>query len=186
LETYINSKNLDFDTMDILKDLFDEKIIEILNLLVDNPSKTYSLTEISELTSVNVTTTFRIIKKLIEREFLTEIKVSKAKVYQLSKNEKTLALMTLLKKNTGPLQKFIEELSKENITKIILETKENDIAKLLIVSDIKLTEKIKKITESIKNNDHFNIEFVELSEDQYEGLKKFSDYNLEKKIIFNK
>lgn len=173
--------------MDILKDLFDEKIIEVINLFLENPEKRYCLTDVSNLTKVNVATTFRILNKLAAKQFIRTIIVGKVRIYQLERNEKTMALSKFLKKENNPLQRFTEELSSHpRIKKIILESKEANNAKLLIVGDFLPTEKINKTCEKIKEEFNFKISFVEISENQYRGLRNFDNYNLDRKIIWEK
>ncbi len=173
--------------MEILKDLFDEKIIEIINIFLDNPEKQYSLTEISELSKVNVATTSRILNKLIKKKFIKSIVIGKIRVYQLEKNEKTFALEKLLKKENTPLEIFINEVSKHpRVKRIILESKQPKEAKVIVVGDFLPTDKINKLCEKIKEEHNFKIFFVDISENQYESLKNFRSYNLESKTIWKK
>jgi len=172
--------------MEILKDLFDEKIIAIINLFIKNPGKRYTLTDIANLTKVNVATTFRILNKMVSKGFLKTSLIGKVKIYQLERNEKTTALLKILKKET-PLQKFIDDISVHpRIKKIILESKEEKSAKLLMIGDFLPSEKINKLCEKIKEKDHYNITFVELSENQYLKLRDFKNYNLDQKIIWER
>ncbi|MBD3252415.1 hypothetical protein GF386_01660, partial [Candidatus Pacearchaeota archaeon] len=110
--------------MEILKDLFDEKILETINLFLDNPEKRFSLTDVSGLTKVNIATTFRILNKLTNKNFIKTILIGKIRVYQLEKNEKTLALTRFLKKDENPLHDFIAKTTTHpRIKKIILESR---------------------------------------------------------------
>lgn len=171
--------------MEILKDLFDERIIEIIKIFINNPEKKFSLTDISNITRINITTTFRILNKLVSKGFLKTSYFGKAKVYQLEKNEKTLALIKLLKKET-PLQEFVNKVSEHpRVKKIILEEQTNKNAKIIIVGDYLPTEKIEKICKEIKEKKNFKIEFIEMTEKQYDKLNNFG-YNLERKIIWKK
>jgi len=173
--------------MDILKDLFDEKVIEIINLFLDNPEKRFCLTDISSFTKVNIATTFRILNKLISKSFIRTIIIGKVRIYQLEKNEKTMALNKLLRKDSNPLQRFVDEVSQHpRVRKVILESKENKAAKVLIVGEFLPTDKINKICDKIKNDDNYNISFVEISENQFKGLRNFGSYNLEKKVIWKR
>ena len=159
--------------MEVLKDLFDEKIIEIITLFSENPEKRFFLSDVANQTKVNVTTTFRILNKLSEKDYLKTTIIGKVRFYQLAKNEKSLALMNFLKKDTSnPLQKFVNSISNHpRVKKIILETKKENSAKLLIVGDFLPQEKINKSCEEIKNTEKFKINYVEISENQYEKLK---------------
>lgn len=173
--------------MEILKDLFDEKIIKIINLFLNNPEKKYFLTDVSKLSQVNITTTFRILNKLAEKGFLKTAVIGKVRFYQLDKNEKTKELMKLLRKEEGPIQKFVDSISfHPRIKKIILESKEDNSAKLIIVGEFLPIEKINKAIEEIKIKQNFKISYVEISESQFIKLKEFKNYNLEEKIIWER
>ncbi len=173
--------------MEILKDLFDEKIIKIINLFIENSEKKYFLTDVANLTKVNITTTFRILNKLAEKGFLRTQIIGKVRFYQLDQNEKTKELMKLLKKDEDPLQKFIETIaSHPRSKKVILESKEGNSAKLLVVGDFLPQERLNKIVQEIKDKYNFKISYVELSENQYAKLKEFKNYNLEQKIIWER
>lgn len=174
--------------MDILKDLFDEKIIGVINLFLDNPEKRYCLTDISNITKVNIATTFRILNKLIAKGYIKTIVIGKVRIYQLERNEKTNALQKFLRGNVDdPLQTFIDEVtSHPRIKKIILESRDKNSAKILIIGEFLPIEKINKAIEKIKNTSRFSISYVEISEAQYKGLKDFKNYSLDKKIIWER
>ena len=153
--------------MEILKDLFDERIIEILNLFVENPEKQFSLTGISNATKINITSTFRILNKLVDKEILKVIFIGKIRIYQLEKNKKTIELVQMLKRKENPLQEFAQQISSHpRVKKIILESRENNSAKILIIGDFLPTEKINRLCEEIKNKYNFKISYVEISENQ--------------------
>jgi len=173
--------------MEILKELFDEKIIEILNLFMHNPEKQFALTEISNATKINITSTFRILNKLVDKEILKVIVIGKIRIYQLEKNKKTIELLSFLKKGTDPVQEFTQQISSHpRVKKIVLESRENNSAKILIVGDFLPSEKINRLCEEIKNRHNFKINFVEISEIQYMKLREFKNYGLEKKIIWER
>jgi len=173
--------------MDTLKDLFDQKILNIINVFLDAPEIHHNLTGISTLSDVNIATTSRILNKLIEKEFVKVTKIGKIRAFKLERNKKTLALMKLLKKDNPPIEKFIQNLSQHpRIKKIILESKQPKEAKIIIVGNFLPKEKIKQLCLKIKKEENFKIHFVEISESQYENLKNFRSYGLEGKIIWSK
>ncbi len=174
--------------MEVLKDLFDEKILKIINLFIENPDKKYFLTDVSKVTHVNITTTFRILNKLAEKGFLKTKVMGKIRFYQLDHNEKTQQLAKVLTKSEdNPIQIFVSSISSHPRTrKIILESKEGNSAKIILVGDFLPQEKINKTINEIKNKYNFKISYVEISENQYLKLKEFKNYNLEKKIVWEK
>jgi PAS domain S-box-containing protein len=173
--------------MDILKEIFDKKIISVLEVFVSEPERTFSISEVSSIANVNITATFRIIRKLVTKRFIQIKLIGKMKFYQLEKNENISQLLNFLNKNTKPLEIFVEESSKiENIDTIILDKKTKESAKFFFVGEEINNEKIKKISEKIKDKFNMNIDFIILNKVQYESLKNFGNYSLEKNIIWEK
>jgi DNA-binding IclR family transcriptional regulator len=72
--------------MEILKEIFDNKLVKIITLFVDNPDKKYSLSEIAELSKINITTSYRILNQLISKKIVKLVRIGKAKLYELEKN----------------------------------------------------------------------------------------------------
>lgn len=171
--------------MDILRDLFDEKIIAVINLFMDNPEKRYCLTDVSNMTKVNIATTFRILNKLIVKGFIKTIIIGKIRIYQLEKNEKTRTLSKFLKHDDDYLQEFIDMISMHpRIKKVLLEYKDKTSAKVIIVGEFLPTDKINKAIEEIRIKRNYKINVVELTDIQFKGLREFKNYNLDKKIIW--
>jgi len=95
--------------------------------------------------------------------------------------------MKLLKKDEDPLQKFIETIAAHpRSKKVILESKEGNSARVLVIGDFLPQEKINKLVQEIKDKYNFKISYVEISESQYVKLREFKNYNLEQKIIWER
>jgi uncharacterized UPF0160 family protein len=173
---------------DILKELFDEKIIRIINIFLKHPNRQFYLSEISNLTNVNVSSVFRVLKKLSKKDFIRTTVIGKIRFYQLNRNDKTRALMEFLNKSAkDPLDKFIEKIKPyPRIKKIILESKKDKEAKILIVGEYFPEDKLKKIIKEIKDKHNFDIHFVRISEEQFRGLVSFKNYSLDNKIIWER
>jgi len=120
--------------MDALRDLFDERIIEIMTLFMENPGKKFFLTDVANKSKINVTTTFRILNRLVEKNFVKSSIIGKTRAYELEQKKKTQELLKLLQKEDDPLQLFIQEISSHpRIKKVILESREKRGAKLILV-----------------------------------------------------
>jgi len=172
--------------IDILRDLFDEKIITIINTFLENPDNPLSLTEISKESGVNVATALRIIDKLINKDFVETITIGKSKAYKLKQSEKTLGLYKLLRKDEG-LSNFIDKIKQDKrIKKIILESKTEKGAKLIIVGSEIPTDKILTTANKIRRDSKFNIDFIEISEKQFKEMERMGLYNLNKKIVWER
>ncbi len=173
--------------IDILKSLFDEKIIAVINVFLENPHKQFSLTQVSALSRINIATTLRIVDKLIKQDIVEIVTIGKSKFYRLKRNEKTMALNKFLKSEDEPLLEFIEKVkSHPRIKKIILESKTAHGAKILLVGNFLPIEKINSFIEEIKNRYNFTIQFVELTEKQFNDMERLRLYDLNKKVIWKR
>ncbi len=170
--------------IDVLREIFDKKIISIINLLLDNSTRNFSLSEISSESDVNIATSLRILDKLVRNDIVELSYMSKSKFYSLKQSEKTLTLQKMLKKDDH-ISEFVDKIKLDlRIKKIILETKNSNGAKLLIVGNSISKEKINSIAEEIKTKYNFRIQFVELAEKQFSEMEKLGLYNLDKKVIW--
>jgi sugar-specific transcriptional regulator TrmB len=176
------------ENLSVLKDLLDEKVIRIMNLFIDNPSRQLYLSEISNLSKINVSTTFRVLNRLANQGFLKVVLIGKVKMYQLEKNDKTHTLVKFLRKEKdSPLDAFIEKIKVDSsIRSIILESRSPNEAKLLIVGDSIPKEKIQKVVNDIREEYNYKIVFVGIFESQFEELKHFENYDLSKKIVWKR
>lgn len=171
----------------ILQDLFDQKIIGVINVLLENPEKSYTLSEISLLSKVNITTTFRIVNRLLASGIIHTHNVGKTKIYQLRKNEKSMFLFKFLKKQGDHIEEFLDKVKEHpRVKKIILEGRTNTEAKLIIVGDFVPTEQLKKSAEEISIKYDFKINFLILNESQFEDMKKIGLFDLTNKVIWER
>ena len=79
-----------------LEVLIEPKILAILKTLQKKPGKIFHLNSLAKSSKVSVSSTARIIKKLVKNNFAEEFKVGKWSVYKLSNNETTRKLSKLL------------------------------------------------------------------------------------------
>jgi len=173
--------------IDLLRGLFDEKIVSVINFFLENPEKQLSLTQVSSLAKINIATTMRILDKLVKQDIVELIIVGKSKIYKMKRSEKTMALNKFLKNEEEHLLEFIDKIKQhQRLKKVILETKTNNSAKLLLVGNYLPTEKITSLVEEIRRTHHFRIQFVELTENQFHDMEKIGIYDLNKKIIWQR
>jgi Fe2+ or Zn2+ uptake regulation protein len=172
----------------ILRDLFDEKIIRIINVFIKYPEKQFYLSEVSKLSGINISTTFRTLNRFLEQGFVKTIVVGKVRLYQLERNDKTSALLKFLRKEeTSATDEFLNKIKEySRIKKIIEETKTDFRANYLIVGDFIPSERIERIANEIKAKHKFIITFAVISESQFEALKNYGGNKFSNKIIFDK
>lgn len=175
--------------LEVLKGLFDDKILSIINLFAKHPEKQFYLSEISKMSGVNVSSTFRIISKLIENEVIKDTLIGKVRIYQFGSGEKAMALWNLLKKSSekDPLCLYIEKIKLEpKLRKIILDSKGIKEAKLILIAETVPIRNIEKFAEEIQKQFNFKINAVCMSSSQFESLKLFKNFDLEKKLIWER
>jgi len=86
------------------------------------------------------------------------------------------------------LQPGIIEKVKQHprVKKLILESKTNNSAKIIIVGNFLSTEKINLFVEEIRKKYHFRIQFVEITEKQFQDMERIGIYDMNKKIIWRR
>ncbi|MBU1205051.1 MAG: winged helix-turn-helix domain-containing protein [Nanoarchaeota archaeon] len=174
--------------IDILKQLFDKKILRIIDVFLQNRDKQFYLRELGRAANVSPATTYRIVGKLVKAGIIEEIKISKFKVYKIIVNEKTKGLTKLLKKEVNPLEIFVEKAKElDGIDSIILQGKKtNKSANILIIGKDDVSKKVDGITSDIKQKHNFNIDFLILSEQQFKQMTKLGVYSGEKRTLWER
>ena len=82
--------------MSVLEELIDPKITRIMHLLLRNEAELFHLQKISHKTGVPISTTFRIINKLVKMQFIDRLRVGNFKIYRIASNPKTAELGSML------------------------------------------------------------------------------------------
>lgn len=175
------------DNLEILKELFDQKILNILKMFLQDKEKQFYLREISKLSDVPVATTYRIINRLVTLGFVQETQISKFKVYQLGKSEKARFLEDIFRKGADPLQVFVDKMkSITGISKILLEEKKDNSAKLLFVGDSIPSKKIEELCKETKKSSNIEINFLVLASSQFEKMTEIGLYAEKDKVLWKK
>ena len=79
----------------LLEGLVEPKSLANLKTLVQNPNKIFHLNSLAKSSKVPVTSTARIIRKLVQQTFAEEMKIGKLSVYTLAENKKTKKITEL-------------------------------------------------------------------------------------------
>ena len=83
--------------VDVLTDLFDKKILSILNTIINDKTGGMYLGEISKAAEVPAATTYRILNKLTNIELIEEKKIKKLKLYKFKRSGKSEFLYNMFK-----------------------------------------------------------------------------------------
>ncbi len=174
------------DKTAILREIFDQRILAIITILMEEPQKYFSLTEIATSANINVATTLRILKKLAGKEVVEKNTLGKSSFYRLKESEKTITLRRMLQREEH-LHLFLDKIKNiSQVKRVLLESRTENEAKLIVIGEGLEEGKINPITEEIKRKNNFSIKFVILSEKQFEKINSIGIFNLDKKILWQR
>ncbi len=176
------------ENIDLLKNLFDDKKIRVINVLLQEKNKQFYLREISKEADVSLATTFRIINQLVKLNIAKIVPVSKFKLYQIEDNEIVMFLASILKEKKKALREFINTvITIKGINMLILHGDETETkANLLIIGEDIDTTQVKNVVSAIKDRFNFNITYMNLTSQQYEQMSSIGLLPKQKKILFER
>jgi|APSaa5957512622_1039677.scaffolds.fasta_scaffold01661_17 hypothetical protein len=175
--------------INVLSGLLDEKLIKIISLFMKYPDRKFSMSEVSRFSGINGATTFRILNKIVKENLVRVTVVGKSRSYQLSQGERANSLSRLLKKTeeVNVLDIFCDRVKElPRVKTVLLDSKDANSAKLIIVGEYPSSERINKIRDDLYENKKFKISFVELTLKQYKDLRKFGTIPSGKRILFTR
>ena len=174
--------------LDFLESLFDKKLVSILRIFFNSSEKKFYLKEVSDLSRVSMATTHRVLTKLVKIGILSEIKISKFKVYQLAANEKTNFLSGFIKGSIKVLDIFVDMVKNDPaIESVILVGRETDSkSNIIIIGQNVDGEKLKIASSEIKDQYNHKITYITMPMEQYDQIISMGLYPGTKKSIYQK
>jgi len=175
-------------TIEVLTELFDKKILDILNTIINDKTGGMYLGELSKAANVAPATTYRIINKLVKLELIEEVKIKKLKLYKFRRSGKSEFLYQLFKKDIKIMQVFIDKVKEmPELQAIILHGEEaKDRANLLLIGNSIDSGKIKEICGEIREKYNFVIAPLTLTAEQFDAMSKMGLYSGKRSILFEK
>ncbi len=172
----------------LLESLFDDKCLRIIRLFIDDKSKEFYLREISKESNVPVTSTFRIVNRLVNLNIIDQLLIKKFKLYRLAQNDNTQYLSTLLKERPRALEEFLQKAKTFGfIDEIILHGKEEKSkASVLLIGNNIDNGAVKMLLGSIKEKYNFNVMTVPLTREQFEQMSSMDLFPREKKLLYRR
>ena len=177
------------DEINVLKGLFDKKILSILDILVnDNSSEGLYLREIAKKTRVSPASTHRILNKLMAMELVNQTRIKQLKLYKINKIKKAEFLHNLLKKDVIVINLFVDMIKEiNNINAVILHGQEQqDRANVLLIGESINSARIKEICGDLQTKHRFTISPLVLAAEQYEQMIKMGLYSGKEKVIWKR
>jgi predicted transcriptional regulator len=171
----------------ILEELFDRKIIRVLQTLLRDRSREYYLQEISKEANVPMASTSRILTKLEALDILNVRKISRFKLYKAGENTKVEFLCKLFKEDRKVLEKFVELVKNiRGLRRVILHgKKEATRANVLLIGENMDAGDIKGICAEIKDRYGFVISPLSLTYEQYGQMSQMGLYSGTKKVLYD-
>ena len=172
----------------LLENLFDDKALKILRLFIDDKDKEFYLREISKEVKVPVSSTFRIVNKLVDLNIIDQIMVKKFKLYRLARNENSEYLTKVLREKKRAIEEFVQKITKFGfVDDIILHGKEEKgKASLLLIGEKIETGEVKMLCGQIKEKYNFNILTVPLTREQFEQMSSMDLFPRDKRLIYRR
>lgn len=172
----------------LLESLFDKKTLNILKLFLKRKEQQLCLQEVAKYSRVPLSSTHRIVNKLLDLELIERIKVKHLKVYGLKQNEKTRYLDAIFEEKKTIIDEFVESImSITQIESIILHGKEEkEKASILIIGEGIDNEIIRQAIIKIKEKYNFTITHMTLTEEQFNQMAAINLYSGKKEVLFEK
>jgi DNA-binding transcriptional regulator YhcF (GntR family) len=172
------------DDSNFLGELFDPKLLKVLELFLGDKNASLYLREVAQKTKVAPATTFRILNKLVELEVLKVSKLKRFKFYQLASNSRVEQLESLISKD--PLARFIGLIKTiQTIQKVVLlgNAKQTGASVFIIGDVLNLTE-IQQAAERIKAEYNYTIKYTCLTSNQFEQMDSMGVYSHTQKVLW--
>ena len=172
----------------LMENLFDKKTLDILKLFLTKQDQEFCLQEVAKYGKVPISSTYRIVNKLVELQIIERCKTKHLKTYRLLKNEKTKFLDSILEQKKTILDTFIEHvIHDQGINGIILYGKEEkEKANLLIIGSNVESNTIREAIVRIKEEHNYTITHLVLTEEQYTQMVAMNLYPERKEILFQR
>lgn len=174
------------ETVEILEQLFDTKMLAVLKHFINNEKKQFYLREVAKSTRLPPATTYRILGKLIKLNILKKEEIKNLKLYHLEDNKKTEFLKAVLKIEKRVIDSFVDSVKVlPGVKSIILHGKEQkDRANLLLIgTDIDGNE-VKRLCAEIKEKYSFTVSSLSLTEAQYEQMSSMGLFSGDKVELY--
>jgi DNA-binding transcriptional regulator YhcF (GntR family) len=173
---------------EILEQLFDKKIITILRVFLDNPTKQYYLREIAKITKVSPATTMRILHKLKKSEIIDEIRLKKFKAYQLHEGETTQFLEDVVATKRSAVDEFIRQMKLvPGVDVVLLHGQElPEKANLLVIGKKIDVDLVYRSVMNVKERYNFTILHLILEPEQFEQMTHMGLYSGKKTVLYRR
>lgn len=168
-----------------MEGLFDQALLKVFKLFLNNPEQEYYLREVAKLTKVPPASVYRILKQLTEIKVIDLHQIKKFKLYALN-GENTEFLAEIMQDRKSAVTEFVDLVKNfDGVEMIVLHGKEEkNRANILVIGTNTDSDTIKKNALYIGDKYKFNIILLTLTPDQYNQMSSMGLYPGKKRILF--
>lgn len=172
----------------LVRSLFDNKMLNVLDVFLQNAESQFFLKEISQQSRVPLTSCYRIVRRLLKVGVVHEVKVNRFSVYQLNPSELTAFLEEIVIEEKHCVEDFVEAVRDlPGVQQVILHGAETkDKANVLVIGEDVDTSRFRPLIADMRLNKKFTISALTLNPDQYKQMSDMGLYSGKKKILFDK
>ena len=166
---------------EVLANLVDAKKAAVLRVLLHSQEELY-LKEISQKSSVPMSSAFRILQELVKAEVLERRIWKTSKVYSCKKETKII-LKELLSESPEAVQEFLLALKPiPGIENIFLHSDKKGKNIMLLIGKNLPNELIERIAAQVRANGQ-EMSYLTLAREQYEQMLRMGLYPMERKVL---
>ncbi len=171
---------------ELLKELFDEKRIRVLQVFIQKPQDEFVLKEVVRKAKVPLATTYRILHQLAEKGLLSASTHKHLTVYRLADSEDARYLSQLLYEKPVPIARFVDVIaSLPGIEQALMHGKATESrANIVIIGTGIDKDLINATVAQIREDDHFTITHLILEPEQYQMLEAMGQFSGSKTVLF--
>jgi hypothetical protein len=170
----------------LLEQLFDKKVLQIIRHFLKQPNQQFYLQEITKSTRVPLSSTHRILKKLLALELIKLHKMKAFKLYSWNDTDQAKYLQYILEQKKTVLDRFVEKASLlEGIQMLILHGEAtNEQASILTVGTNIDDNALRSLVVKAKEENAFSITSLTLTPEQYNQMAAMGLFPKKKTILF--
>jgi len=170
---------------EVLESLLPSSTLKILKLFINHEDQQYYLREISKLTKVPASSTFRILNQLVDQKIIVIDFIKKFKLYRFN-SESARFLTNILQDRKSAVIEFVNSIKAfDGIQMVVLHGQEDKArANILVIGNNMDIDSIKRNSIYIGDKYKFNIILLTLVPEQYNQMSSMGLYPGKKKILF--
>jgi hypothetical protein len=183
-----HTPRIPMNNVSLLSELFDKKILNVLDIFLENKTREFQLRELAKEAKVPLASTSRIVSRLTETGVVDVIQIKQFKLWKLADNDKTNKLDLIIMGRKNPIEFFTDAVKRlEGISSVILYgTPDREGGNILLIGNNIDANEVKAATAKTKERFSFTVNTLVLTEEQFDQMNRMNLYPQTKKVIYTK